>query len=753
MNSQSNINTQNDNVWDTYHFDSDEKSHLNNLLVQYSDNNKSKKRKTMHTPPKKSNKSKSNKSRSNKRQKINDSMLGWVSATKTKNYLLDDQSVDWLKMYYNEYGLSFSDEKKSEINIDETDYMNILMENGNIFEEKIYDYLKNEFDREFVLVMDRESMENFRNEKTINGLIRTKNNYVKKLMDKGIPIIAQAPIINDNNMSYGVADLLVRSDYIKKLFRTFEPDDEINIKAPKLKMKKKFSYHYRVIDCKWTTMTLCIDGVTIRNEGLFPAYKGQLAVYTAGLESLQGYIPNYAYIMAKAWKIGKSDILPEDLDKYVGYSAFDRPGIINYSGKDQKYVDLTKNAIKWMQTVMTVGNEWRYNEDSPTVPELYPNVNKSFNPGYDKIKSVIAHKYGDPTLVWYVGSKHRKIAHKNGIYDIHDPECTIDKLGINPDGRGQIIKKILEINNSEQKDNLLLPKKIKNKKGKWHKENDLDYYVDFETINYNLFADPTKMDINNSFNSNISDVTFMIGYGFKHNKQINTEQIIESLCINKEKCSYYLEHDEECKWEFVCLFLSRFDLASELEMFRLFFQFILVRERIYQKINTKSKTPTKMFHWTRAEHQFMKRAIDRIRQGEYTHTYMDNHKMNFSDNNIKTVQNELDILINKFEEQVSWIDMCEIFQSEPIVVKGSYRFKLKHIAQAMHKHKMIKTSWDNEGSKMSDGFRAMMEAIIIYKNNDSVDNDNTKMMDIIKYNQIDCKTVFEIVGYLRKHHI
>ena len=65
-------------------------------------------------------------------------------------------------------------------------------------------------------------------------------------------------------------------------------------------------YHYRVIDCKWTTMTLCADNVSIRKEGLFPAYKGQLAVYTAALGQMQGYTPNYAYIMAKKWKIGTS---------------------------------------------------------------------------------------------------------------------------------------------------------------------------------------------------------------------------------------------------------------------------------------------------------------------------------------------------------------------------------------------------------------------------------------------------------------
>src|SRR5436305_9145132 len=103
------------------------------------------------------------------------------------------------------------------------------------------------------------------------------------LMERGVPIIAQAPLINDANKTFGVADILIRSDYLPVVFNTFTCDNEINIPAPNLPMIGNTTYHYRVIDVKWTTMILCVDGLTIRNEGRFPAYKGQLAVYTATL--------------------------------------------------------------------------------------------------------------------------------------------------------------------------------------------------------------------------------------------------------------------------------------------------------------------------------------------------------------------------------------------------------------------------------------------------------------------------------------
>ena len=109
-------------------------------------------------------------------------------------------------------------------------------------------------------------------------------------------------------------------------------------------MKNNKKYHYRVIDIKWTTMLLCVDGKTLRNSGLFPAYKGQLAVYTGALEHLQGYIPNYAYIMSKAWKVGKNNYDYDEEYLYRGNSPYDRPGIINYNGRDKYYLEETKNA-------------------------------------------------------------------------------------------------------------------------------------------------------------------------------------------------------------------------------------------------------------------------------------------------------------------------------------------------------------------------------------------------------------------------
>jgi hypothetical protein len=629
-------------------------------------------------------------------------MYGWVSATKTKNYLMDDMCVDWLMLYHK--NKEYKDTKEN------TNFKphNLLFEGGHIFEKKVYDELEKVFPNQFVVVFDSDIHKN----KNVQ-FIKNKNNEVKKLMNEGVPIIAQAPLINISNKTYGVADLIVRSDYMKKIFHHFEEDEDINIKAPKLKMRDGLKYHYRIIDIKWTTMTLCVDGKTIRNDGLFPAYKGQLAVYTGALNSLQGYIPNYAYIMAKAWKIGTNNVnfeLDNILKNNRGYSTFDRVGVVDYSTRDNNYVEETKKAVLWNQKVITEGHKWSYGDDKPTVYELYPNMNKSSSSYFDKIKEKYALQYGDPTLLWYGNTTHRKIMHSHNIFDIRDPKCSIEKLGINNDKRGSIINKIIEINKYNNK-SVINPKIITNNFGNWQQETENDYYIDFETINCNLY-DTKNMNIECSFYE--SQITFMIGIGFATNPRIKTVDILNKLTLNNVSC--YINNNNN--WEYVCFYMNNFDdyINDELELYQVMDKFINIR---------RQNKSVKLYHWTNAEKSFMMRANLR------------NDKIRFN------------MLSNKYK--YTWIDMYKVFETTPIVIKGAFRFKLKQVANAFYNNGFIKTQWRDD--KITDGFSAMMNAIEIYRNNKNITYYDDTYKRIIDYNEIDCKVIWEIVGYLRKHHI
>ena len=99
-------------------------------------------------------------------------------------------------------------------------------------------------------------------------------------------------------------------------------------------------------------------------------------------------------------------------------------------------------------------------------------------------------------------------------------------------------------------------------------------------------------------------------------------------------------------------------------------------------------------------------------------------------------------------------DLYKLFYDEPIVVKGALNFSLKSIAKALYKNNLIESSWDSS-NPCSNGLTAMILANEIYekvykKTIDNISYDPV-MKEIIKYNEIDCKVMWEIHNLLRNN--
>jgi hypothetical protein len=117
---------------------------------------------------------------------------------------------------------------------------------------------------------------------------------------------------------------------------------------------------------------------------------------------------------------------------------------------------------------------------------------------------------------------------------------------------------------------------------------------------------------------------------------------------------------------------------------------------------------------------------------------------NILDNNL---DNDYFVHTNtQFDKSVNWVDLCKYFEKTPITIKGCYNFKLKNVGNALFAHGIIDTKWE---TNTCDGFTAMLEAINIYKSGKCIDND-ANYKDIIKYNEIDCKVMWEILKYIKK---
>ena len=238
----------------------------------------------------------------------------WVSATSTHNYMLNDGVCDWLKLYGKAENIVY---KKTTNKYDDK-FTNFIMSRGNDFETKIIKYLKTKFS--CIKVADFYTL--------------SDANKTFEFMKQGIPIICSAPIYNQYNKTYGIIDLLVRSDYINKIFDT-----------PTLsKQEEKFrahnlggDYHYRVIDIKYSTLNLSSDGIHLLNNSRTPAYKSQLYVYNEAISQIQGYNPMCAYIMGRRWKYTCKGV------NYSGDRCDDRLGKVDFYGYDYDFVNKSKD--------------------------------------------------------------------------------------------------------------------------------------------------------------------------------------------------------------------------------------------------------------------------------------------------------------------------------------------------------------------------------------------------------------------------
>ena len=574
--------------------------------------------------------------------------------------------------------LNYKKSKDAKIS-DETNEMSILCEMGNRFEYNVMKYLRNKYPRDVRKVAE-----------SLNDLTPEMSSKTLEYMKLGIPIIEQAVLYNDLNKTRGVADILIRSDWINKLIDSKPLDEEEeNIKASNL----NGNYHYRVIDIKWTTLNLCSDGERIRNSDRFPSYKSQLAIYNSAVGILQGYTPPKAYILAKSWKYESKGVVRS------GYNCFDLLGHIDYEKFDKSYLDRTYKAINWIRNVRSNGNKWTCLP--PTMPELYPNMSNRYDAPYHNIKKELADKLDELTQLWMVGPKNRFHAHKNGVFKLSDNNCNSKSLNIRGEKRSSIIDKILETNKSNS--NLkIFPEYIKNNNYDWQTKSNLDFFVDFEVLNC-CFIDK-KIKISNS--KDVTGLVFMIGIGYEeNNKWMYKSFIMKNSSLNEE--------------------------YTNINKFVSFVEGLVKRHMDRYKIRDRSLCNPKFFHWSKAELTFMKNACKR-------------HNNSWSN----------------WMKKVCWVDFCEVFQKEPVTIKGVRNFKLKDVAKKMAEYKFIEKPWD-EGSSIGNGIGAMMKAATFYKHMDKQDKQKNKkkydslmndMKIITRYNEGDCKAVYEIVNYLRENN-
>jgi putative phage-type endonuclease len=451
----------------------------------------------------------------------------WVSATKIKNYMIDDPLIDWLKMYHTNINKSNNDMY----------FQQYVMKQGIKFEEKIISNLKQKYPNDIVTVAS------YQEAKSYDKYLETVN-----LMKKGVPIIYQGVLHDYTCKIFGMPDLLVRRDWINKIFG-----------IPAVKSTKK-SKQYRVIEIKFISLELCSNGKHLCNSNKnILAYKGQLYIYNKILGNIQGNKPTKSYILGKSWSFQKCK------ETFSG-DSFERCAHVNFKNNDKFIRSKTARAIKWIRDLNTNGKDWEIYSRN----ELKPNM-CNVDQRWVSVKNQISEKHNDVTSLWMCGIKNRDIADDNGVKNWKTHKgLTSEKLGVFGNKTASILQLIIDINQCptihENKEKWLIePKKVKNNLYNWKKpikkeKINMEFYVDFETITSEI----CNYDCSSAF-------IFMIGVG------INFDGV----------------------WSFKCFISENLTSESEKKMLIDFHQYI-----------TSFAGTRKLWHWGSAENYLYRNAMN-----------------------------------------------------------------------------------------------------------------------------------------------
>jgi hypothetical protein len=613
----------------------------------------------------------------------------WISASKTRNYALKDTLVDWLDFCYDKsseketFNRGDRSTRNCNHNRNEYDFTKYIMKKGIQFETHVINLIKDKVKKiEFVTICT--SMQNYD-----DNIMEYEEKTIKEIF-KGTPIIYQAVLMNRTgslSYSYGMPDLLVRSDYLHKIVLLGPLDQTmINFKAPNF----KGNYHYVVVDIKYTTLKLCANGIHIRNSGSAPAYKCQLYIYNHALGKIQGYEPAISFVLGRKYKYESKGMI------YSGNDCFDRFGHIEYSKWDKNYINETIKAISWIKKLRSEGPEWKL-LPVPSVPELYPNMSSVSDTNWNGLKMEYANKIGEISLLWNCGVKNRKIAHANGIYSFFDDNCCSKILGIDGSKQAPILDEIICINkkrifaNALDRIHMVYNKNVNNK---WLELCKLRISVDFEIIN-SVCDDFSELPKAQNYNR-----LFMIGLAYK-------------VQFKSTKYKMFLAKE-----------LS--DIA-EYQIIHQFYDFL--RKTTDKYLGKKMSIPI-IHHWGHIERSFFSNLCVRL---------------------VKAIGKDIEEEIELVRTKLNWYDLSIPFKNNPIVINGCFKFGLKEIAKRLNELGLIKSGWPNNLCTNGNIAMVMAQkAYQTSKNENKPVCKDPIIKEIMAYNKIDCMIIHEIIELMQQ---
>jgi hypothetical protein len=267
-------------------------------------------------------------------------------------------------------------------------------------------------------------------------------------MRAGTPLIAQAPLRDEVHQTYGMADLLVRSDYLMDLLadrRAWSPaeglpDDELQAPATNLGSKaREQDWHYVALDIKFTGLELLKDGHAAKKH---LAGAVQVWLYNEALGAMQGFTPSASYLLGRNWESGSGANTARGTGAFERLARVDRDHVFVARGTnnvgDQALAGLAQDALAWGRRLERDGAAWTI-DPHPSVPELYPNMNNTEDFPWHGAKKKIAADLHELTLLPAIAPKDRTAALGHGFAGWDAPGLSAQSLGISTPARGRAL--------------------------------------------------------------------------------------------------------------------------------------------------------------------------------------------------------------------------------------------------------------------------------------------------------------------------
>ena len=380
----------------------------------------------------------------------------WVPAGAVRHWCDADPLLDWLDLYGEERGFR-RDDRAANYDV-RFDLMRLIAERGRRFEDLVLAHLAERYPLTLISGMadDARSLEAAR--ATWNAVAA------------GDALVARAVLRDPQSRTYGMADLLVRSDTLGELFPAAFEGEEERVVAYALPGQR---WHYRIVDIRYTTLELLRDGSISASGDL--GLMAKLWILNTALGRLQGATPPYTYVLARGWRQGQ----------LRGTSCFERVGRVKRDAlvrSQEKLIgQVAAEAVEWVRRVRREGADWSV-RPAPSIPELWPNMKDRYDAPWQKAKRDLAEELGELTLVAHVGPRVRTQAHARGVTRMDDPRVSAEFLGISTTNGARAVDAILAADRARD-GRYVWPARIEADGGGWREPAPVECYVDFETVN------------------------------------------------------------------------------------------------------------------------------------------------------------------------------------------------------------------------------------------------------------------------------